>query len=572
MKKLKMLTSILLAIVLCLSFVLPVTVNAQDTTYTITIKGEDGNVVNNDHTYDIYKIFDADLSTDNATLSNVKWSDALKGHLTGTDGIIAKLIAKDEAYADVGTTVDATKVVEVIAGTVKDSDKIIDFANVIGTFIKEYNKTAEGGSEIGSEGQATSPDYTLGGLTAGYYLAIDTNAPEDSAYSRYLAYVVKDTDMIIKSTKPTLEKDLVVNDEKVKENTVSKGDTVSYVITSSFPNMKEYTEYTYTVTDKLTKGLTFNENSVKVTIGGVEYTVENGKVVTGTEKPSTGFYVDVATAGGVESETDGVKQRTDTTITIDFVKFLELYTANVDAKKLDDTVESIVGKEIKIEYTATLNEYAETGKVSNRNTAELKYSNDPYSTSTTTTPTSDKTTTDTYTIDVELFKIEEKKEVTEADQPLKGAEFNVYKYDDTKSNNMGEKINEDPLVTGDDGKVYVSKLGAGKYVLEEVKAPDGHNCLDYYPVIEITADLTPTVTTKEPVDWNVTVVEDTDARGYVAVTKSVIDTEGIITVTVQNSSGLQLPSTGGVGTVIFTVVGILVMAAVVVIAVKSNKK
>lgn len=571
MKKLKMLTSILLAIVLCLSFVLPVTVNAQDTTYTITIKGEDGNVVNNDHTYDIYKIFDADLSTDNATLSNVKWSAALKGHLTGTDGIIAKLIAKDEAYADVGTTVDATKVVEVIAGTVKDSDKIIDFANVIGTFIKEYNKTAEGGSEIGSEGQATSPDYTLGGLTAGYYLAIDTNAPEDSAYSRYLAYVVKDTDMIIKSTKPTLEKDLVVNDEKVKENTVSKGDTVSYVITSSFPNMKEYTEYTYTVTDKLTKGLTFNENSVKVTIGGVEYTVENGKVVTGTEKPSTGFYVDVATAGGVESETDGVKQRTDTTITIDFVKFLELYTANVDAKKLDDTVESIVGKEIKIEYTATLNEYAETGKVSNRNTAELKYSNDPYSTSTTTTPTSDKTTTDTYTIDLELEKIEAGTS-GESAVTLKGAQFNIYEYDEDAENHFGKKVNSELLETGEDGKVYVSKLGAGKYVLEEVKAPDGHNCLDYYPVIDITADLTPVDTTKEPVDWDVTVVEGTDSRGYVAVAKSVTDTEGIITVTVQNSSGLQLPSTGGVGTVIFTVVGILVMAAVVVIAVKSNKK
>lgn len=49
-------------------------------------------------------------------------------------------------------------------------------------------------------------------------------------------------------------------------------------------------------------------------------------------------------------------------------------------------------------------------------------------------------------------------------------------------------------------------------------------------------------------------------------------TAGVYTVDVENSSGIQLPITGGTGTVIFTVIGIALMAGAVVLLVFSRKK
>ncbi len=554
MKKLKMLTSILLTLVLCLSFVLPVTVNAVDLGNTITIRGTENDPVTG-HTYKAYQIFAADLSADKTTLSNVVWGASFDAD--SVKEVVDLLKAANEMYnaytipaEDANGNIDASGLVELIQGTGKDTDTIVEFANVVGTYVS--NKT--GFVEDGTSTPAVDNECTIEGLSDGYFLVVDTTVPNNQARSRYLLEVVKDVTMTVKAQKPTLEKNVVVDEGKIKDNTASLNDVVKYELTSTFPDMKEYKEYTYTITDKLSKGLTFDKTSVKVTIDGEEKTVV---VLPATAESPEEFYATVNTAGGIvpaEGETE--ETATPTTVTIDFKNFVSLYNADM------------VGKEIKIEYSAELNKYAETGRVSNNNTAELEYSNDPYTDSKTKTPVDDKTTTDTYTIDLELLKIEEVEPGQELKgTPLSGAQFNVYKYDEEAEDNLGEKVNAEVLETAEDGKVYVSKLGAGKYVLEEVKAPDGHNVLGYNVVFEITFT---NATETDPITWDV--VLGTDKLNYVSKTINVDETSGKITLTVQNSSGFQLPSTGGVGTVIFTVVGILVMATVVVVAIKSNKK
>ena len=209
-----------------------------------------------------------------------------------------------------------------------------------------------------------------------------------------------------------------------------------------------------------------------------------------------------------------------------------------------------IGAEIKVTYSAVVNEKA-IAKIEN-NQAVLKYSNDPTdSTSTTTTPSDTKVYSSKIVID--------KYETGDTTKKLAGAKFVLYKEVTTdegadavttklyyKWNETAQKVewvenkaNATVKITDSNGAASFDGIANGTYYLEEIEAPAGYNQL------------------KEPVK----------------VTVSGGDTVAELTVTqpVANSTGTELPSTGGMGTTLFYTLGaILVLGAGVLLVTKKR--
>ena len=116
------------------------------------------------------------------------------------------------------------------------------------------------------------------------------------------------------------------------------------------------------------------------------------------------------------------------------------------------------------------------------------------------------------------------------------------------------------IVTNGDGKMSVSGLDAGTYYLTECVAPDGYNLLDKDVKIKITA-----VYSGDGKITDLTVAVD-DGEAHEGDKAS-----GVLEVTVKNFSGIELPSTGGMGTTIFyTLGGLLAVGAAVFLVTKKR--
>ena len=168
-------------------------------------------------------------------------------------------------------------------------------------------------------------------------------------------------------------------------------------------------------------------------------------------------------------------------------------------------------------------------------------------------------TTTTYTWKLPIYKYHMDGDTKKA---LPGAEFILYKGSEenrdyaqvTNGKLTGwtkTKAEATKLVSGDDGKIAVEGLDADTYYLEETKAPGGYNKLAGPVKVEISHTVT-----VEGADMTHTLKQDaTD----------------VAKVGIENKSGTELPSTGGIGTTIFYVLGsILVIGAVVLLIAKKR--
>ena len=222
------------------------------------------------------------------------------------------------------------------------------------------------------------------------------------------------------------------------------------------------------------------------------------------------------------------------------------------------------GKEFTVTYYAKVNKAAD---VSTKNNATLEYGNNPGET-TTTTPSEAKTPT--YPLDINKTK-------KGSEEKLAGAKFRLYSSEaDAKANAESKAIKVSPVVasvagnyvvdpTSDntvfesvesiDGKGYnlhVNGLAAGTYYLVETEAPAGYNKLTAPIKVEITKS-----TTGNEVDWTL-------SKDNTPEIDKIID--------VENSTGSILPSTGGMGTIAFTVVAALLVLGVAVSFIRDRKK
>ena len=206
--------------------------------------------------------------------------------------------------------------------------------------------------------------------------------------------------------------------------------------------------------------------------------------------------------------------------------------------------------QIVISYTATLNENAVIAGEGNPNTSKVSYGD---SSNTKYTPDSQ---TKTYTWDVDVFKYTMSGETETA---LAGATFTLSKNADgsnpialvSKGNNVyrvaktGETDTVTEITTDATGKFTIKGLDADTYYLTETAAPAGYNKLAGPVTIVIGENGVVNGTTEAP--------------------------QGVDEVKVLNQTGTELPSTGGIGTTIFYVLGgVLVVGAAVLLVTKKR--
>ena len=310
----------------------------------------------------------------------------------------------------------------------------------------------------------------------------------------------------------------VTVDKTADKTSVTKNENVTYTITVDIPTYAaQATDKSFYVADLLPDGLTIDTASIKVKIGGADvdtaaYTLD--KPANTTTEPNYTFKLSV--------DTD---------------KYAASWARNG-------------GKQLVITYTATLNDNNTTAvNVKEINTVTFDYSNYPY------VENSHAQKTDT--VDVTTFAIKIDKFVKDQEaNKLAGAKFDLYRTATQAEINAGGTVEiphttvkgiklEGDKVTDDNGAATFEKYEANgnkyDYYLVETQAPSGYNILD-----------------------NAVKVNFTDAE--------VEATAGVYTVKVSNSSGIQLPITGGTGTVIFTIIGIALMVGAVVLFVVSRKK
>lgn len=334
--------------------------------------------------------------------------------------------------------------------------------------------------------------------------------PSDENYTPMFTTVAKATqDVYLKGKDPGVVKKV----ENQDWTSAQVGDTIRFTVESMVPNMTGFNTYTFKLTDTMSSGLTVTEATLAetVTIGDKTLAKDTDYTVTVSGQ--------------------------DITIEIkDFISYKE--QAN----------EAIV-----FEYSAVLNEKA-VNNDKETNTANVEYGSNPDSLG--------HGTPDTVIVRTHKLTITKTNEDAEK---LAGAKFNLYKGDSATGDPIkfvdlgngqyrvataSDKTTTNTLVSPDGvdgvkGIIKIEGLDAGNYTLVETKAPDGYNKLD-----------NPTTITIQATSNN----NGTD----VMVTGN--------TVTVENNKGSLLPETGGMGTVLFTVVGVGGILAVLYSFMKSNKK
>ena len=299
-------------------------------------------------------------------------------------------------------------------------------------------------------------------------------------------------------------------EKEVDKPSADVGQDVTFTITGQVPDCTGFTKYTYKITDKMTDGLTFNRDSLTVKVG--ETTVTTDCIV----------IYDPAT----DSQT----------FTVSIPVFEKKYE---------------FGKKIEVTYTATLNEKAVA--VVSTNEAKLTYSNDP---TTDETKESQPQKKEVYSAKIVIDKFETDNE----NKKLDGAKFVLYKKaptatdpnaiqyykkwdatDTTKAVTWVDSITKaTEVTTGNDGAAYFEGLADGTYYLVETKAPAGYNQLTGPKEVKVAGSTTET-------------------------------TKLTVTEKVANQAGTLLPSTGGMGTTIFYVLGaVLVVGAGVLLVTKKR--
>ena len=298
------------------------------------------------------------------------------------------------------------------------------------------------------------------------------------------------------------------------KTSVTKNEKVNYTITVEIPTYATgAVDKSFYVSDLLPDGLTIDTDSIKVKIDG--------------------------------ADVDTAAYTLDTTAVAEYT-----FKLSVSAAQYTASWSANGGKQLVITYTATLNN-DNTTAVNDKetNTVTFDYSFYPY------VENSHKQKMDT--VDVTTFAIKIDKYVkNDEDAKLANAKFDLYRTATQAEVNAGLAVIiphttengiklESDLVTDANGTATFAKYEANgtnyDYYLVETQAPSGYNILDYAVKVNFT-----------------------DAE--------VEATNGVYTVEVPNSSGIQLPITGGTGTVIFTIIGIALMVGAVVLFVVSRKK
>ena len=225
-------------------------------------------------------------------------------------------------------------------------------------------------------------------------------------------------------------------------------------------------------------------------------------------------------------------------------------------------------RKLLVTYDAKLNAKATLGEAGNVSTASLTYSNNPYD------EASAKIVDDiatVYTFGIEVTKVQ--KGTT---NPLSGAQFELKdaagnKLDFTGTAGTYTKAAQGTavLTTDTNGKLTIKGLAPGTYKLKETKAPAGYVLSAAETEITIAdTNFNGIPDSKEQPTTDTTTTQTTTTQ-----TTEKDKDNGLVSITVENTKGFTLPRTGGIGTVLFSMIGIVLMGSgVLLVAVFLRKR
>lgn len=509
--------------------------------------------LNKNHDYIAFQIFKGVISSkDNPTLSGVTWGS----HITNPDDFLKKLkdapiIGAQFQSIDATDATDAATVQKVLAVISKwhdSDDDSIAFARFVCHYL--YSNGAAPDSDIvGGNSSITIPE-------AGYYLIVDTiNFSNGDYYHAYNSFLLVNVPQAVQTSynvtinhkvvKPTVEKKVYDNfDNQDGTSTGDFGSSADHAINEKFqfqliaklPAGRDegraydyYDKYTVCFNDTLSEGITYDGlDSVVIESNGTPYDITND---------SSKYDIDIS----------NLKSQNSFVVKIHDVK-------NCVANLND-------GATITVTYTAHLNDKAYVniadGSTSNINKVYLTYSNNPKDESSI-GKTPESTPVYVYTYQLNNTKYHDD------DNPnnvLAGAGFRLYSDeachdedeiklkmndDDTYSRDFSTEGKGVEMISGQDGQFNVKGLDAGTYYLKETKTPDGYSACKVIPV---------------------TIKADHSRNDQVNLEGSNL-TNDIVNI---KAGGITLPSTGGIGTTLFYVVGGGLMVAAIVLLVTKKR-
>lgn len=496
------------------------------------------------HSFSAFQIFKGYVDSDNK-ISNVEWGK----NITNPTDFLEKLNADSTIGDKFNGATTVQDVLAVISKWSNSDDNSIAFARFVCHYL--YSGDVDQGVSIPNSGDVVQIP-TDG---AGYYLIVDTTdfSAGDSyhACNSFLLNVTKapwDLPITPKAEKPSVKKEVFDNKDGTS-NEAGFGSSADHAINepfqfkltatlpASYDNDRAYDYYKYykvVFSDTMSEGLTFDEiESVTIKSGSATKTLTDSDYEY-TSKPTTNSFE----------------------LAISDVKTL---VANLNS-----------GAEITVLYKAHLNEKAYVNTVTNRDTKNtnkvyLTYSNNPKDESSI-GKTPESTPVYVYTYQLNNTKHQD----TENGPALAGAGFRLYS--DIACNEEQEiklKQNEDgtysrdfstegkgvEMKSADDGTFNVKGLDAGTYYLKETSTPTGFNTCPVTTVV-IKANHT-----ENNVDLNGSTINGKDV-GASGLSTTIINIK---------AGGITLPSTGGIGTTLFYVIGGGLMVAAIVLLVTKKR-
>ena len=553
----------ILAVLVCLCVVCScavIAVSAAEATGSITIQNpSNSNATVAGKTFNVYKIFNATTSGNNTSYSWYEkdgeipfynffygeWENSKHEIVVGVlgkqdDGNVQKAVEYLADKNSGGNNFELSQVAE----------KLHDY--ILATGVATYIAPVKAGD--------TATSVNIPNLSYGYYLVYDDTTLAGSAVRSavMLSTVNKDAVITLKANRPQILKQVEENNGTFGKGTsVNIGETVTFKITTAVPSHTLYTTYKYFIEDTMADGLELIADSIKVYQG-------DSLLTKGTD------YTLTLAQGTVDFK-------------VDFTASM-----NVPGKfAIDDT--------LTVVYDAKVTDSIEKA---NQNVVKLTYSNDP---------TNDESigsvsdSANVYSYQFVFTKFAQDTNGILTNVRLSGAQFNLYKVVDgsdvlvkfikrNKTINIdGTDHNINEYVVAEDasapsateiletcnegeatitlshlnygghlGDIAIFGLAEGTYKLVETKAPDGYILPNDPFVIEIVDEI-----------GALGSVGTLNVTGSHTGSGSIVNTNGmaenILTVwaEITNKPGSSLPETGGMGTTIFTVLGIIMMVGAV---------